>query len=180
MSVSATAPYLSAREAAEQLGVCERTVRRWIAAGQLAAVKQGRAFRIALGDLEPLRRTVSEQPTAIVQLAVPAVSRPPAAADEAAELADLARELQDELLRQTELAALYQAQATVLAEELRQLMAQPALRGRRETPGDDGWQLEPGRVDPPSPVLATLIILVIIVLSLLVIYGLGLMDLELF
>jgi excisionase family DNA binding protein len=98
MSVSATAVLLSAREAAEQLGVCERTVRRWIAAGQLAAVKQGRAFRIALGDLEPLRRPRPERPTAVVGPPRPVMFRPPLAG-EAAALADLARELRAELLR---------------------------------------------------------------------------------
>lgn len=43
--------YLSAHEAADELGVHERTVRRWIAAGILAAVRPGTGksrFRIAI------------------------------------------------------------------------------------------------------------------------------------
>jgi excisionase family DNA binding protein len=41
---------LSAREVAVSLGVAERTVRRWIAAGELPARRQGRAFAIELRD----------------------------------------------------------------------------------------------------------------------------------
>jgi excisionase family DNA binding protein len=40
----------NAREVAEALGVTERTVRRWITAGQLPAIKAGRAFQIRIED----------------------------------------------------------------------------------------------------------------------------------
>lgn len=53
MTVSALPLYLSAREAAARCGVDERTVRRWIASGRLAADKCGGTFRIALLDLTP-------------------------------------------------------------------------------------------------------------------------------
>jgi excisionase family DNA binding protein len=43
---------MNARQVALQLGVSERTVRRWIASGRLHAVKEGRDFRISLGDAE--------------------------------------------------------------------------------------------------------------------------------
>lgn len=44
----------NAREVAEVLGITERTVRRWIQAGQLPAEKRGRAFQIHLDDARPL------------------------------------------------------------------------------------------------------------------------------
>src|SRR5215207_6319552 len=43
---------VSAREAAAALGISERTVRRAIARGELAAVKRGTSFRIAAAELE--------------------------------------------------------------------------------------------------------------------------------
>jgi excisionase family DNA binding protein len=43
---------VTAREAADELGVAERTVRRWIAAGELPAEKHGGAFMI---DIEQAR-----------------------------------------------------------------------------------------------------------------------------
>jgi excisionase family DNA binding protein len=49
---AATRSTLSAQQAAEQLGVAERTVRRWIASGQLPAEKTGRSFAIRIEDLE--------------------------------------------------------------------------------------------------------------------------------
>ena len=42
------AKYVTAREAAEELGVVERTVRRWISAGDLPAEKDRGAFVIEL------------------------------------------------------------------------------------------------------------------------------------
>jgi excisionase family DNA binding protein len=53
MTVSALPLYLSAREAAARCGVDERTVRRWIASGRLAADKCGGTFRIAVPALAP-------------------------------------------------------------------------------------------------------------------------------
>ncbi len=45
-------PFLTARNAAEHLGVAERTIRRAIARGELHAVKQSGAFQISSADLE--------------------------------------------------------------------------------------------------------------------------------
>src|SRR5881394_472202 len=53
MDMSAVPAPLSAREAAARCGVDERTVRRWIARGRLAADKHGGVFNIAPCDLAP-------------------------------------------------------------------------------------------------------------------------------
>jgi excisionase family DNA binding protein len=45
---------MSAQEAADHVGVTERTVRRWISSGTLRAEKIGRSFAIHLDDLEAL------------------------------------------------------------------------------------------------------------------------------
>jgi excisionase family DNA binding protein len=47
-----TSSFVSAREAAELTGVSAKTVRRWIAANRLHAVKNGRSFRISVSELE--------------------------------------------------------------------------------------------------------------------------------
>ena len=47
---------VTAREAAEELGVVERTVRRWIGAGELPAEKQGGAFAIDLDAAREVHR----------------------------------------------------------------------------------------------------------------------------
>ncbi len=43
--------FYSVQEIAEQLDVSERTVRRWIASGELVAHKLGRAVRVSDSDL---------------------------------------------------------------------------------------------------------------------------------
>ena len=48
---SGSEPTLTAIEAAARLGVNERTIRRAIDRGELAAIKEGGAFRISLADL---------------------------------------------------------------------------------------------------------------------------------
>ena len=47
---------VTAREAAEELGVVERTVRRWIGGGELTADKRGGAFVIDLDDAREVHR----------------------------------------------------------------------------------------------------------------------------
>jgi excisionase family DNA binding protein len=47
---------VTAREAAEELGVVERTVRRWIGAGELPAEKRGGAFVIDLDAAREVHR----------------------------------------------------------------------------------------------------------------------------
>jgi excisionase family DNA binding protein len=49
---SAAAATLSAQQVAEQIGVAERTVRRWISNGTLPAKKTGRSFEIRIEDVE--------------------------------------------------------------------------------------------------------------------------------
>jgi excisionase family DNA binding protein len=43
--------FFTIAEVAEHLGVCSRTVRRWIAAGDLVVHRVGGVIRIAEGDL---------------------------------------------------------------------------------------------------------------------------------
>lgn len=50
------AQLLTARQVAEELGVVERTVRRWIGGGELAAEKRGGAFLIDLEDARKVLR----------------------------------------------------------------------------------------------------------------------------
>lgn len=52
--MSADAHYLRAREIARELGITERTVRRWIASGELPSVRIGGARLVARADLERL------------------------------------------------------------------------------------------------------------------------------
>ena len=47
---------VNAREAAEILGIAERTIRRWIAAGLLPATKEGRSYGLRLHDARELRQ----------------------------------------------------------------------------------------------------------------------------
>lgn len=47
---------VTAREAAQELGVVERTVRRWIGAGELRADKRGGAFAIDLDQAREVHR----------------------------------------------------------------------------------------------------------------------------
>jgi excisionase family DNA binding protein len=58
-SIASPVRYLTAREAAGYCRVSTKTVLRWLESGRLQAEKRGRAFRIALADLEPLRRLES-------------------------------------------------------------------------------------------------------------------------
>lgn len=46
-----TAAYLSVCQVSELFNVCPKTVRRWIASGDLPATKPGRDWRIARTDL---------------------------------------------------------------------------------------------------------------------------------
>ncbi|MDD9718625.1 helix-turn-helix domain-containing protein [Dinoroseobacter sp. PD6] len=48
------ASYLSVKEVAQVFRVCPKTVRRWIASGQLPATRLGRDWRIARSDLRAL------------------------------------------------------------------------------------------------------------------------------
>ncbi|MEP2530784.1 helix-turn-helix domain-containing protein [Shimia sp.] len=48
------AVYLSVRQVAETFDVCPKTVRRWIASGDLPATRLGRDWRIARTDLKAL------------------------------------------------------------------------------------------------------------------------------
>ena len=52
MAVKSNSPFLSIRGVAEHLDVSIKTVRRWIARGELTAFKVGSQWRIDTDDLE--------------------------------------------------------------------------------------------------------------------------------
>ncbi|HYO30093.1 MAG TPA: helix-turn-helix domain-containing protein, partial [Thermomicrobiales bacterium] len=58
---SSVSAVLSPREAAESLGVDERTIRQAIARGVLPAEKHGRSFHIPVEAIEAYRRGVPER-----------------------------------------------------------------------------------------------------------------------
>lgn len=59
MSISVSTPqYISQQQAADALGVHIRTIRRWIAAGDLPARRFGRQIRIRPEDLEKVGRQI--------------------------------------------------------------------------------------------------------------------------
>ena len=58
--MSAQPKLLTIREVAERAGVCERTVRRWIKAGDLRAIRPGRSGRIVRIDERDWRAFLSE------------------------------------------------------------------------------------------------------------------------
>jgi excisionase family DNA binding protein len=132
------AAYLSAREAADELGISERTIRRRILNGQLPAERNGRAFRIARATLtdfwphaqdgheaapEPQAASqptesldsdaqASPAPSASPEAALAAPAAPAIAVD--APLGELVREL----TAQASQAARWQARAELLEAQL--------------------------------------------------------------
>jgi excisionase family DNA binding protein len=50
---------MTAQQVADALGVAERTVRRWIARGELNATKSGRSFSIRAEDVEAMLGSAS-------------------------------------------------------------------------------------------------------------------------
>jgi excisionase family DNA binding protein len=61
--VRATAErYLSLQEVGDELGVSDQTVRRWVKAGELAAYKPGKEYRIKGSDLEEFLKTREVSP----------------------------------------------------------------------------------------------------------------------
>ena len=60
--MTGSAQYLRAAEIARLLGISERTVRRWIASGELPSVKVGGSRLVARADLE---RTLSPAPSSL-------------------------------------------------------------------------------------------------------------------
>lgn len=52
--VDVSGALMSAQQVADQLGVAEKTVRRWIESGKLGATRQGKTFAIDLAEAEAL------------------------------------------------------------------------------------------------------------------------------
>jgi excisionase family DNA binding protein len=130
-SMSAAPEYVSARRAGQLAGCSAKTVRRWIAAGQLRAVKRGRSFRIALADLARL----AELPAGPSGDAPS--DAPPGTGSEASALV---HELLAELLRATAAAARWRTLAEILLVQLEEAEQGRAVSG---TSGAD--QREAGR-----------------------------------
>ena len=55
--------FLSLEDVAERLQVSDRTVRRWVKDGKLAAYKPGREWRIRPSDFEEFLETRKVRPT---------------------------------------------------------------------------------------------------------------------
>ena len=147
--------YLSAATAARLTGVSERTVRRWAAAGRVRSIRRGHGYLVWFPEVA----AIAGHADPAVQAPDAAMSDRPATAElsasaaiEAGHLAALVRDLQAELLRRSEAAAMWQARAEMLGHQLRALEAPTA---RHQTPtasiltaeGSDP-PLEPS--EPPS------------------------------
>jgi len=124
---------LSAHAAAARLGVSDRTVRRWIAAGRLRADKAAGEFQIALEDLATLTghgaaaaaAAEHTQDTAAASAAEGSRlnAAPAAATSDLSALVALIERQQAQLLERTEAAAMWQARARMLEERVLALEA---------------------------------------------------------
>lgn len=93
--------YLTIREVGDLLKVSERTVRRWVGAGDLPAVKIGRSVRIRRADIDSRSPEPSGKPSSSAQegqLAVLARAR-----DLRRKMADPGAESSVEILREVRL-----------------------------------------------------------------------------
>jgi excisionase family DNA binding protein len=138
--------FVSAREAADLTVVSAKTVRRWIAANRLHAVKNGRSFRISVSELEDVYgRPIVDMDVPMVGESVVTPSPPTSrlAADaqhggtsavEAAEanhLARLVRDLIAELVEASARTAALRQQCETLTAQLER--AQEATRNAQRT-----------------------------------------------
>src|SRR5581483_1330609 len=98
---------VTAKEAAEELGVVERTVRRWIGAGNLDAEKRGGAFVI---DLDAAREVLRRSRSGRTIAAVSELAELRGRYDEvSARLAATERELASERIKVGQLLAIIEA-----------------------------------------------------------------------
>ncbi len=129
---------LSARAAAEVCGVSERTVRRWVKSGQLAADKRGSAFRIQRSALEQFigQSDVQERTTAAEQ----DVSAAHAASDSSVVSLELVR-LVSRLQEENRVMA---GRIGWLEAQIEHLKALPAADTLQDAPGEptDGMRSE--------------------------------------
>jgi excisionase family DNA binding protein len=139
--------FVSAREAAELTGVSAKTVRRWIAAERLHAVKNGRSFRISVSELEdvygrpivdvaaPISAESGAAPSAPASRFVAGIQEGGTAAVDpsgAYHLARLVRDLIAELVEASARTAALRHQCETLTAQLEQ--AQEAARDARRAP----------------------------------------------
>ena len=126
--------WVTLAEAATLLGLSVDTVRRRVKRGELEAqmvpTERGAAYRVRLPSAPgPAPSVGSPEPT------VGSVPRQDANGAEAAELAALVRDLQADLLRRTEAAAVWQTRADLLAMQLEQARAElRALQAPQDAP----------------------------------------------
>lgn len=152
--------YVSAVEAARVSGLSERTVRRWVKRGKLRAVRDGHAVRVPLSEVLALCSRPSCRPADTGQ--VGHVDNGQARLRHDGEQATsqdnsqdsllaLVRDLQAELLRRSEAAAMWQARAEMLGHQLRALEAprpHQTATDARETAEAPDPPSEPS--EPPS------------------------------
>jgi len=132
------AAYMSARQAAAYCGVSEKTVRRWIASGKLAAQRDGASFRIAADSLYALQARgnghAADTPRPHVDMAADSRAAGAAAPDmsastaaaEAAHLAALVRDLQQQNVELAGRVGFYQARIQELEGRLLLTAGPPA------------------------------------------------------
>jgi excisionase family DNA binding protein len=168
---------LSARQAADILGVHEKTVRRWIDRGTLPAVKdEAGAYRIAPEDVEKRRAagaadSAADTPRGHAARAAnmpqeQAASAANMASDRAAPyaapsidlrpLADVIERQGEEIKRLTEAATIWQYRARQLEEQVKQLTAGPIPNDVHDDdqPAPESPQthdIAPGATIAPSP-----------------------------
>lgn len=170
---------LSARQAADTLGVHEKTVRRWIERGTLTAAKdESGAFRIDPAEVE--RHRAGQAADTPRGHAAPAADRAadtaadvplhaaPVAADRATPvdlrpLADVIERQGEEIRRLTEAATIWQFRAGQLEDQLKQLTAggpvveQDAAAPDRGQDAPGGAEAAPMAPDAPRSPIAALI-----------------------
>jgi excisionase family DNA binding protein len=114
---------LSVREAAERARTSDRTVRRWIAEGKLLATRTADGWTVAESDLAPL---LDGRTAANGQVDGRPPGRPSVLA-EAPLLGQLLADTQAELVRTAAAAAMWQARAEHLQDQLQRALPPPEL-----------------------------------------------------
>jgi len=159
------AAYMSARQAAAYCGVSEKTVRRWIASGKLAAQRDGASFKIAADSLYALQARgnghAADRSHPHVDIAAdsraagaapPDMSASPAAA-EAAHLAALVAQLHRENVELAGRLGYFQAKNAELEERVKLLAAGPPAEMPANAPdarrGRWFWPWGRRKVDSP-------------------------------
>jgi len=151
--------YLSAATAARLTGVSERTVRRWAAAGRVRSIRRGHGYLVWFPEVAAIAghtATAVQAPDAAMSDRPATAALSASTAIEAGHLAALVRDLQAELLRRSEAAAMWQARAEMLGHQLRALEAprphQTPTAANLTAEAPDPPSESPEPIPAPSPV----------------------------